>query len=171
IRDKINTDKETKVRGTLAGDSTYRNLRSRLRSVMTGQVTSADSGNPDYLFDIGISAASDGTLSITDSDEFEDALLASSSAIADLFNSSSGVATQLKSVLDDFIKVGGYIDKGKDNVTDRIKNIDSQINRYDERLARRERQLRTQFAKMQEVSLLLGRQSAAFSSIASNLNY
>ncbi len=169
IREKINTDPDTYNRGVLAGDSQYRNLRSTLRSIMTGQVTSANSGNPNYLFEIGITAASDGTLSISDSEEFEDALLASSSAIADLFNSANGVATQLKTELDTFIKVGGLIKDGKDSVANRIKNIDGHIKRFDERAARRELQLRTEFAKMQQMSVLLGGQFAAFQSFISSI--
>ena len=171
IRAKIKVDPDTKARGVLAGDTLYRNLRSTLRGIMTGQVTSVDSGNPAYLFDIGISAASDGTLSVTDSEDFEDALLASSSAIADLFNSSNGVATQLETLLHDYIKVGGFIDDGKKSVADRIKSTDGHIKRFDERLARREQQLRNQFAKMQQVSVLLGAQSATFQSIFSSFKF
>lgn len=151
-------DSDTHIRGPLASDSTYRGLRTTLRSIITGKVTSVQSGNPEYLFEIGISAASDGTLSITDEEAFEDALASSSTAISDLFNSTNGVATQIKTLLDDYIKVGGIIDDSKDSISDRIKSLDDRIARLDERLARREAQLRAQFAKMQEAVTIMQKQ-------------
>ena len=158
LHSNTTVDADTQVRGPLASDSTFRGLRTTLRSIMTGQVTSVQSGNPDYLFEIGITAADDGTLTLTDEDAFESALAKGSNAISDLFNSANGIATQINSLVEDYIKVGGIIDESQDSITDRIESLDNRIARVDERLQKREDQLRTQFAKMQEIVTVLQRQ-------------
>lgn len=167
IRAKTAVDPTTNSRGALAGESTYRGLISNLRGIMSGFVDSVTSGNPEALFEIGITAASDGTLSITDEEKFQNVLAEGSTKIADLFNSTNGIASRIKTTLEQYVKVGGIIDNSKDVLDDRIKSLDNQINRFDDRLFRREQQLREQFAQMQKLSQLLGRQSAAFLSISS----
>ncbi len=136
---------------------------------MSDPVTGVSSGNPEHLFEIGITAAADGTLSFTDSEKFENVLAAGSVPVSDLFNSTNGVANQLKTFMEAFIKVGGTIDDGKKSVEDRIKTLDSRIKRFDKRLARREVQLRKQLAQMQQISVLLGGQAAAFSSLSQTI--
>lgn len=171
IKDKSKVDPKTSARGPLAGDSTYSFVRFSLRNIFTGKVSGIDSGNPEHLFEVGITAAADGTLSFTDEEKFENALAAGSSKVSDLFNSTNGIATQVKSFLKSFVKTGGIIDDSKKSIQARIKSLDSRIKRFDERLARREVQLRKQFAKMQQVSTLLGGQSMAFSSLQSSLRF
>ncbi|MFQ5649941.1 MAG: flagellar filament capping protein FliD [bacterium] len=169
LREKQAVDPDNNTRGVLAGESTYSYLRSNLRSIMTSKVSGISSGNPEHLFEIGITAASDGTLSFTDSTKFESALAAGSSQVSDLFNSTSGIAVQIKNFLNDFIKVGGVLDDSQDSISDRMTSIDTQLARFDERLARREAQLRRQLSKMQETAQLIGGQQAAFSSLSSSL--
>ena len=171
LRDKSKIDSETNIRGPLAGDSTYSYLRYSLRNIFTGKVSDVNSGNAEHLFEVGITAANDGTLSFTDDEKFENALAAGSSNISDLFNSTDGIATQVEEFLEDFVKVGGIIDDSKTSMADRIKILDKRIERFDARLAKREVQLRKQLAHMQQVSVLLGGQAAAFSSLASTFRF
>jgi flagellar hook-associated protein 2 len=171
LREKSKVDAETGDRGALAGESTYSFLRSNLRSLFTSTISSVESGNPQNLFEIGITSSSDGTLSISDADEFETILATGSSKISDLFNTTTGVATQVATFIEDFVKTGGIIDDSGDAISERIKSLDSQMARFDDRLGRREAQLRQQFAKMQETSLLLGRQQSTFASIASTIRF
>ncbi len=171
LKQNASVDKDTGKRGELAGDSTYAFLRSKLRNIMTSKVAGVSAGNPEYLSEIGITAAADGTLSFTDDDKFSAALTTSSVKVSDLFNVSDGFATQLNTMVNDYVKVGGTIDDSQSSISDRIKSVDSQISRFDERLARREIQLRKQFSHMQQVSALLGGQSAAFSSLTSSIRF
>jgi len=171
IKQKQKVDPETNSRGVLASDSTYSFMRSKFRGIMSDPVAGISSGNPEHLFEIGITAASDGTLSFTDEEKFENVLAAGSVPISDLFNSTNGVANQLKTFMDDFIKIGGIIDDGKESVEDRIKTLDGRIKRFDNRLAKREVQLRKQLARMQQISVLLGGQAAAFSSLAQTFRF
>jgi len=171
IKQKQKVDPETNSRGALASDSTYSFMRSKFRGIMSDPVAGVSSGNPEHLFEIGITAAADGTLSFTDTEKFENVLAAGSVPVSDLFNSTNGVANQLKTFMDDFIKVGGIIDDGKESVEDRIKTLDGRIKRFDNRLAKREVQLRKQLAQMQQISVLLGGQAAAFSSLAQSFGF
>ena len=171
LRQKSAVDVQTKERGPLSGDSTYSFVRSSLRGILTGKISGIDSGNPEHLFEIGITAGNDGTVSFSDEEKFENALAAGSAQIADLFNSTNGIANQIKNFLENFVKVGGIVDDSKGSVQERIKSIDGQLDRFDDRLARREVQLREQFARMQQISQLLGGQSIAFSSLASSIRY
>jgi flagellar hook-associated protein 2 len=166
IKAKSAVDPKLNVRGPLAGETTYTFLRSNLRSLMSNQVSGLATGQPQYLHEIGIEAATDGKLSIKDDEKFEDALAASSTYVSDLFNSSNGVAAQIKSFLESYVKVGGILDDSVESNRDRITGIDGRISRFDQRLAQREFQLRQQFAKMQETAQLLGGQSSSFASIA-----
>jgi flagellar hook-associated protein 2 len=165
LRAKTTVDPVLKVRGELAGESTYTFLRSNIRGMMTAKVEGVSSGNPEYLFDIGIKANTDGTLTLSDDEKFEAALANGSATISDLFNSADGVANRLKDFLDDYIKVGGILDDSQDSIADRIKSIDGRVERFDARLAKREFQLRQQFAKMQETAQLLSGQQASFASL------
>jgi flagellar hook-associated protein 2 len=171
LKSKTGVDPDLNVRGELAGDSTYTFLRTNIRSIMTAKVEGLDSGNPQYLFNIGIETATDGSLSISDSEEFNEALASGSARVSDLFNSTNGVATQIKDFLEEFVKVGGILDDSQSSIEDRIKSLDSRVARFDARMVRREFQLRQQFAKMQETAQLLGGQSAAFASIANSAGF
>lgn len=171
LKSKASVDGDSGKRGVLAGDSTYAFLRSQLRGIMGSTISSVAEGNPENLAEIGITAAQDGTLSFTDESKFSAALTTSSQKVSDLFNSGSGVAEQLETLLDTYVKVGGTISDSKNSLSDRIKSIDAALDRFDARLARREVALRAQFGRMQEISQLLGGQSAAFSSIASAIRF
>ncbi|RMF66885.1 MAG: flagellar hook protein FliD [Calditrichaeota bacterium] len=171
LRDKTSVDSETKVRGVLAGDSTYRGLLSTLRGILTGQVSSVTSGNPETLFELGVTAASDGTLTLTDVEKLNSALTSGANKVSDLFDSANGIAVQLKTTLEEYVKVGGLLDDAQKSVDDRVENVDKRIEQFDERLARREQQLRDQFARMQQLAQLLGGQQISFTSLTGRLGF
>ncbi|MFQ5638777.1 MAG: flagellar filament capping protein FliD [bacterium] len=165
LKAKTTVDPDTYVREVLAGDSTYRGLLASLRSIISSKVTNVVTGNPQYLSEIGITAGDDGSLSITDSEKFEQKLQSSSKTISDLFNATDGIATQIKNLIADYVKVGGVIDDSQTSLSDRLKVLDNRIERMDDRLVEREQQLRKQFARMQQVAALLQRQQFTFQSI------
>lgn len=150
ITEKTSTDANTRVRQILAGDMTFNNLRIDLRTIAVGQVTSVVSGNPKILSDIGITAASNGTLSISDSAKFDDALTADVAKVADLFNSTNGIAVQLQTKLDGFVSSTGIVQNAKDGVNDSIKSATDRIDRFNERLDRRANQFRAEYLKALE---------------------
>lgn len=74
----------------LAGDPILRTLQSEMRSIVA---TAASGGTLTNLFDVGVSAKSDGTLQF-DSSKLNSAIASSFSDVAALFNSSTGFATR-----------------------------------------------------------------------------
>jgi len=171
IKAKTTVDSTTNTRGALADDSNFRGLRSTLRSIIGGQITSVASGNAESIFELGVTSTSDGTLALTDTTKLDKVLASGSSAISDIFRSQSGIAEKLKTTLDEFVKVGGTVDDSKKSVDDHLRRIDDRLGRFDDRLARREKQLRDQFSRMQETAALLGGQRNAFSSIFSSIRF
>lgn len=152
------TEVTSVTRGTLADEGIYFSLISNLRVDVGGQVSSAQSGNPTMLSEIGITAASDGTLSISDTAKFDSAIESKLTGLTDLFASTNGVATRLISRLDGFVNTGGLIDGGLSTVTSKISGINQQITTVQDRLVRREAALRKQLSKLQEALSALSAQ-------------
>ncbi|MCL4538661.1 MAG: flagellar filament capping protein FliD, partial [Bacteroidetes bacterium] len=122
------SDGSTSVsRAPLAGDVTFMNLQMSLQDIVMGQVTSAQSGNPNNLSSIGITLGNDGTLSISDQTKFTDALNSNPNAVIDLFNSSDGVAVQLDNLLSQFTQPGGVMDQKINGAQDQVSAMSNQI--------------------------------------------
>ncbi|MFG0251918.1 MAG: flagellar filament capping protein FliD, partial [Phycisphaerales bacterium JB038] len=79
--DSYDTDNEQ--RGTLLGDTTVNQLRTRLYSTVQGEPTGVD-GEFSYLFEVGVSVGDEGKLEF-DRDKFRDALESDPEGVADLF--------------------------------------------------------------------------------------
>jgi len=165
LRAKTTVDADTYQRGALAGDYTYHGLMLRLRSAMSDAVSGVADGAPDRLSVIGITAAADGSLSITDADDFADAVEANPDHVADLFNLADGVANRIDDLLDPFAKVGGILDGDADVVSDRIDTIDESIERMEEQLALKERKLTQQYSQLQQMLSLFQSQQQILNSI------
>lgn len=145
------------TRGPLAGEPTYVSLVSNLRSEVGSSVGGVQTGNPSLLAEIGITAASDGTLSISDSAEFDSAIDTTLSGVIDLFAATGGVATRLIARLDGFVNTGGLIDGSLSTVTSKVSTVNQQIATLQDRLDRREAALRKQLVDLQKaLSLLSG---------------
>ncbi len=167
LRLKTSVDADTGVRGALAGKYTYSNLILNVRSVMADRVSTITAGSLGSLSEIGIEAAADGSLSITDTDEFDEAVAASPDNVAELFNSADGVAAQLDSILKPFVKVGGYVDLSQNGIDRKITAIELRIDRLEERVAQREQQLIAQYSSVQSMMATLNAQQSFLSSLYS----
>jgi flagellar hook-associated protein 2 len=110
LKSATSVDPTNQVRQILAGDSAFVTLRINLQALAAQQVSSVQSGNPDVLYKIGITAGKDGTLSISDSAKFDAAIATDTVKLSDLFGSSSGIAVQMKTLLDGFVSSGGRAD-------------------------------------------------------------
>jgi flagellar hook-associated protein 2 len=155
LNENMAVDPENSVRGMLAGNYTFTSLRSTLRSIVTGYVSSVDPGNVQLLSEIGIEVNSDGTLTMSDASELEDALTEDPDQVADLFNSSSGIAVQLDSLLYDYAKAGGIVDDVESSIGTQIDYIDTRIDRIESRLAIRELELRQEMTDLQDLYMTL----------------
>lgn len=152
------TEVNSVIRGPLAGEMTYGSLTSNLRSDAGGSVSSAQTGNPALLADVGITAASDGTLAISDTTKLDSAIDTKLSGLTDLFASTGGVATRLITRLDGFANSGGMIDGSLSTVTSKANNINKQIATLTDRLGRREAALRKQLLGLQKALSALSAQ-------------
>lgn len=151
------TEINSVVRGPLAGEPTYVALVSNLRSEVGSSVSGVQIGNPSLLAEVGITAASDGTLSISDTAAFDSAIETKLTGVIDLFASSGGVATRLIARLDGFVNTGGLIDGSLSTVTSKVSTVNQQIATLQDRLDRREAALRKQLVDLQKaLSLLSG---------------
>ncbi len=165
LNQKTAIDPDTHAREILAGDGTALQMRLQLRQMVITRVTSATSGNPSLLADIGISAASDGTLSITDQDKFAAAMDTDSTKIADLFTSSDGVAVRLKNYLDSITASGGTLDSTKSGVSLQLSSLNDQITRATDRLNAQVDQFRAEFVQLQTLMSEISAQQQQIASL------
>ncbi len=162
LNTKTKVDGETGARGTFAGDAAVRGLRSGIRTDLGRAVEGA--GALSRLADLGIETARDGTLTIADGAALDAALRSSPDAVGALFAGADGVAERLSSRLGDLQGPQGTIEQRKRGSDERVRRLDSQIDRWKVRLASREDSLRAQFAQLQEITT---RAEGQFASLAS----
>lgn len=145
------TDPDTKVTGILARDNTYRGMIADLRQFSVATITGATNSRYSKLYSIGIEADSTGNLSITDSSKFNAALEDNGKNVSDLFQSADGIATNLKSYLDDYIKSSGKIASTKKNIDSQLTLLNTHITQVEDRMQVKENNLRKQFASLQSM--------------------
>lgn len=161
IQSKSTVDGEADVRGDLAGDSTFRGLRFELRNDVALQVGGQPADGPTSITDLGITIEKDGTLKLSDADKLVAAVQSDAGAVESLFSGADGIAARLKSRIDRFVGVKGIINGRIDSIDSNIKRIKNRISSWDDRLLRREDQLRMQFARLQEsMATLQGQQQS-----------
>jgi flagellar hook-associated protein 2 len=128
IRGETEIDTTTKTLQVLSQSTTYVRLRTSLRQMVMGNVSTTKSGNPSRLSALGITADSTGTLSISDLTKFNSVISGNSpAAIADVFTSSNGIAAQISARMNDFVKTNGVLDNDKKGATTRMTAIDKKV--------------------------------------------
>jgi flagellar hook-associated protein 2 len=164
----LKTAASSSARGELAGDFTFRNLLVQLRSKVASGVTGVSNAAYDRLSLIGITFANDGTLSVGDSSKLEAAM--KDGTLKEIFNTSStGIGHQVNTLIDGFVVTGGILSDHQSILDTRMKNIDNQVKTLNERLDKRAKQLKEQYASIQESILLLRGQASTFGLFGSQL--
>lgn len=169
LRSKTSVNPDNKTREILASDQVFKDLGIRMRAIVGGVVSSVTTGNPSLLSDIGIKAASDGTLSLSDTAAFEDALLSDVRKVSDLFNSSNGIAVQLSDLLSLFTSSGGQIDIVQNGTQNQLTSIKAALQRTNAQIDRRVEAFRIQFEALQNALNRITLQSQAISRISMQL--
>lgn len=169
FKTKTAVDTTTYSRGPLAGETVFRALKSDIVSILLDQVSGIDSNKPSYLAEIGITIDNNLHASISDSGDLSDWLDEDPDAVADLFNSTNGVATRIVELLEPYTESYGIIDDRKDVIGDWIVNIDKRIERLEERMERKEAYLRKQFTALQETISIINYQQSVLNSLTSSL--
>ncbi len=175
IQNKSDVDIDTKTRGPLAGNSTFVALRRQLIQKISEQVSDMDSGDPDFLNEIGITFDSNLKASLSDTSKFNSAITSDSKAVENLFNSENGVANKIINLVKPFVKNTvstrqSIIDETTKVINNRIKGIDTSISRMEERLEIKENQYRLQLYKMQDILNGLVLQGNQITTLTNSIN-
>jgi len=114
-------------RGAFVGDSTARSLMTTLTNLAMGQVTGLQDDSFSYLSEVGITFSPTTGLSISDSSLLETSLEENASQVADLFNSTNGIANSLYSTLENYLGVDG-------SISNLIESFDSNVTYYNKKI-------------------------------------
>jgi len=151
--------------GTLEADNSATSVIYGLQAVFNqpAKIAGNDLG---YLAQVGISFKKDGTLSL-DSDAFSKALTTNSANVISLFtDSDQGFATRLYNTASSMLNSNGLVDSRIQGLNQRIKTLDSNIDRENVRLDNVETRLRKQYANLDS---LLGTMKNTSSYLSSQL--
>ncbi len=152
--------------GTLRGDTLLTRLRSRLVSAVSNMIRVG--GSVSFLSEIGISTNqhSVGTLNSTslngyleiNESSLDAALSNSFEHVSKLFGNDSdgnqiidnGFAFSVSEAIEQYTQSGGIIDVRTQRISNQIREADTQIERYSDKLEDKEAELRRQFAVMEQ---------------------
>ncbi|MFH0934775.1 MAG: flagellar filament capping protein FliD, partial [Pseudomonadota bacterium] len=128
----------------LAGDTTLRTLQSEMRQIVA---TAASGGTLANLFEVGISAKSDGTLQL-DSAKLNTAIASDFNNVADLFNSTTGFATRFDTWSTAALAFDGAFANRTASFNQSLKSIATQKDSLETRMDSLEQMYRRQFSSL-----------------------
>ncbi|MDM0070955.1 flagellar filament capping protein FliD [Variovorax sp. J31P207] len=143
-------DADTKTGAALMGDSTLRNLQTRIRQALTTPQAGGTDGFK-VLTEIGVSFQKDGTLAV-DSTKLDKALGSKLEGVANLFasatGSTAGYGKQIDALVTDLNSTGGSLKVASDGVTATIKQLDKQYDAMQTRVDDTVERYRKQFNQL-----------------------
>lgn len=155
-------------RGALVGNSSARSLLSQLTNSVVGSVDGLDDDVLQYLSQIGITFDTEVGLSITDSDDLEDAIENNTSEVADLFSSESGIATTLYDYIKGYLGADGTISHLVDSYDSNITYLNDKIDTISDNIDTAAEVLRQKYQTMNEQLLILMNSQNSYSSLSSS---
>ena len=171
INGKLNVDTVTKKRGALAGNFNIIQLRLRLREIVSQNTFAESNTTVRNLADMGVAIGRDGTLAISDEDEFDKQLAEKGTEIQALFNAESGLAKKFDTELTRFTRFGGVVSGLEKGVKSKIRNIDARSERLNSRIDTRETHLRQQYSRLYQALSSLISQQQSLQQINMNFGY
>ncbi len=147
-------DAETNIAGPLVGDSTTRQLRSSLQSMLYDQVEGVDSA-VNGLSRLGVEVGRDGKLTL-DTSTLTTALEDYPDKVTTFFTNTTegneGIALRFDDLLDGFLSSSsGLLAAKEQGLQNSIDDIGDQIERINYRLVKKEEILRNQFLNLETV--------------------
>lgn len=142
---------ETRVAGTLQGDSTVRTIGNALKSVVGSDVSTG--GSLSRLSDIGITLQRDGSLKM-DAAKFDKAFSTDPTQVEKLFSGSTtaappgGFAVQLKSTIEGMLDTEGALSNRTDSMNANLRTLSKRKDDVNTRLELVEARLRRQFTAL-----------------------
>lgn len=153
---KSNTSSSDGVRGVLLGDASGSSILSLLSSTAYTPISGLGSGTINSLTEMGITFNSSTGLSITDSDQLNDALENNIEEVEQTFNSDSGIAANLYNRLLPYTGYNGYLTARKNTIDGNIKSTTDSITKIQTKIEKDSEVLRNRYIQLQsQLSTLL----------------
>ncbi|MEO6596708.1 MAG: flagellar filament capping protein FliD, partial [Planctomycetota bacterium] len=145
-------DAEGKAKGPLFGDATLRSIRSSVRSIVGGSVSSTGNTSYELFAQIGVTSDRQGKLTFNQS-KFEEALADDENAVAAVFtNSTSGIANRLITQLSVYTdSVDGLIKTRSEGYDRQVKQTQDRIDQGERRLGVFQKQLEAKYANLESL--------------------
>lgn len=151
-------------RTTMRGDSAVSSLRGNIRSLASQSMnSSAVPGEVQYLTDIGIKIASDGKLSIGNTERLQELLETDPNSVAKLFTAEDGFAAKVYGVISNLTGKTGLIQARRDSLTSQIEYTKKRTDDLNNRIDYRANIMRKEYENMLRVYLEAQSQSSYLS--------
>lgn len=141
--------------GRLAFDPNVRSVKQQMADIVLNEIAGATGINS--LSQIGVELNKEGELEISQfsttslpsgQERLDDALENNLDQVGELFASSDGIATQLSTMIDGYIKSDGVLTLREKSLNERIDSVKDEWEELEERLRSREATLRAQFTAL-----------------------
>ena len=149
---------EDGTRGIFVGNASAIGLMQSFSSITSNKVEGISEDQLNFLSEIGITFNTQSGLSISDSDDLEEALKTNPDQVAALFNSENGIANQLHELVENYVGIDGTIsnmvkayDKSVSYYSDKISFQESRIDKSAMVMRRQYEQLQLQLASLSEM--------------------
>jgi flagellar hook-associated protein 2 len=153
IQSLTSYDPTTKTAGPLLGNATLESFQGQLAKVLD-QVKSGSSGAATSLASLGITANPQGTYD-TNSTTLGNTLSASLGDVTNFFGGTSGIATQLDSLIGQYTQAGGLLDSVNQGLQSGLADVARQQTALDARLKTYAATLTMQYNAMDTAVALL----------------
>lgn len=156
-------DSAGKAKSPLFGDSTLRSMRSSLRTILGGIVTTTGNDAYQLMSQIGITSDTAGRLTFNAS-KFEQGLAADETAVAAVFaDSANGIAGRLITQIDVYTdSTDGLIKARNDGYDRQVQQTQRRIDDAETRLENYRKSLQTKYANLESLLTKLQSQGSAF---------
>lgn len=155
-----------KAKSPLFGDVTLRSMRSALRTVMGGQVTTSGNNAYEMLSQLGIKSDTQGKLTFTQS-KLEEALADDEQAVAAVFtDATNGIAKKLETQITLYTdSVDGLLKSRSDSFDRQVKQTQGRIDQSERRLTIYQKQLEAKDANLESLLSKLQSQGSSVKNI------
>lgn len=137
----------------LKDEPLIRNLGTNLKTISSQEVTSAQSGFPRFLFEIGIQANSNGNLYIADTTKLADALKSNPSKVSDLFTTSDSFTSKIKNTISLLKGDNGYITTKTINIRYQLTEVQKRIIELQDRIDQQAENYRKEYVRTLDIYL------------------
>jgi flagellar hook-associated protein 2 len=143
------SDSSSGTPGPLLGDVGVEGVMQKLQSIVGGSGGSSSSAF-NLLSQIGVSTASDGTLSV-DTTTLDSALQSNAAAVQSMFSGTGGFGTQLDTLLNSVAGDGGTLDSETNGLQTDVSNINNQLSQLTAQSTQLTAQYNAEFNAMDNV--------------------